>query len=176
MDLSSHIKVLFSILLGLGVSHILRGLARIVQHPKQYCVYWVHLVWSLFLFLYLIHFWWWEFRLRQVTWSFPVYFFVALYATLIYLLCTLLFPDEMSDYKSFREYFYLRKSWFFSLLALLFVADIGDTLASEGPGVFQNGWTPILLPHYCMHRVKFHRNQGEQSQISSCFRRLRGGL
>ena len=56
MDLYSHIKVLFSILLGLGVSHILRGLARIVQHPKQYRVYWVHPVWSLFLFLYLIHF------------------------------------------------------------------------------------------------------------------------
>ncbi|HEX8797746.1 MAG TPA: hypothetical protein VF772_03995 [Terriglobales bacterium] len=99
MDLYSHIKVLFSILLGLGVSHILRGLARIVQHPKQYRVYWVHLVWSLFLFLYLIHFWWWEFRLRQVAWTFPVYFFIALYATLIYVLCTLLFPDEMSDYK-----------------------------------------------------------------------------
>jgi hypothetical protein len=91
MDLYSHIKVLFSILLGLGVSHILRGLARIVQHPKQYRVYWVHLVWSLFLFLYLIHFWWWEFRLRQVAWTFPVYFFIALYATLIYVLCTLLF-------------------------------------------------------------------------------------
>lgn len=128
MDLYSHIKVLFSILLGLGVSHILRGLARIVQHPKQYRVYWVHLVWSLFLFLYLIHFWWWEFRLRQVAWTFPVYFFITLYATLIYVLCTLLFPDEMSDYKGFREYFYSRKSWFFSLLALLFAGDIGDTL------------------------------------------------
>ena len=78
------------------------GLARIVQHPKEYRVYWVHLVWSLFLFLYLIHFWGWEFRLRQVMeWTFPRYFFVALYATLLYMLCTLLFPEEMGDYKGF---------------------------------------------------------------------------
>jgi hypothetical protein len=70
MDLYMHVRVLFSILLGLGVSHLLRGLARIVQHPKEYRVYWVHLVWSLFLFLYLIHFWWWGiFTLARVGYS-----------------------------------------------------------------------------------------------------------
>jgi len=110
MDLYSHVRVLFSILLGLGVSHLLRGLARIVQRPKEYRVYWVHLAWALFLFLYLIHFWWWEFRLRQVTeWTFPRYFFIALYATPLYMLCTLLFPDEMADYRGFRDYFYSAK-------------------------------------------------------------------
>jgi hypothetical protein len=66
MDLYSHVRVLFSIILGLGVSHLLRGVARIMQHPKQYRVYWVHLAWAIFLFLYLIHFWWWEF-LEQST-------------------------------------------------------------------------------------------------------------
>lgn len=134
MDLYSHVRVLFSILLGLGVSHLLRGLARIVQHPKQYKVYWVHLVWVLFLFLYLIHFWWWEFRLSLVTvWTFPRYFFVALYATLMYMLCTLLFAEQMADYQGFREYFYSRKSWIFGFMALLFAADVGDTLLKGVP-------------------------------------------
>ncbi len=76
MDLYSHVRVLFSILLGLGVLHLLRGLARIVQHPKQYRVCWVRLVWSLFLFFISFTSGWWEFRLRQVTeWTFPRYFF-----------------------------------------------------------------------------------------------------
>lgn len=119
---------------GPGVSHLLRGLARIVQHPKEYRVYWVRLLWSLFLFLYLIHFWWWEFRLRQVTeWTFPLYFFVAIYTTLMYLLCTLLFPEEMADYKGFQDYFYSRKRWIFSLMALLFLVDVGDTLLKGLP-------------------------------------------
>jgi hypothetical protein len=34
MDLYSHVRVLFSIVLGLGVSRLLGGVARIVQHPK----------------------------------------------------------------------------------------------------------------------------------------------
>lgn len=46
----------------------------------------------------------------------------------MYMLCTLLFPDEMADYKDFREYFYSRKGWIFSFMALLFLADVGDTL------------------------------------------------
>ena len=64
MDMYLHVRVLFSIILGLGISRLLSGVARIVQHPKEYKVYWVHLVWALFLFLYLIHFWWWEYRLQ----------------------------------------------------------------------------------------------------------------
>jgi cell division protein FtsW (lipid II flippase) len=104
MDEFLHIRVLFSILLGLGVSWSLTGVAKIfgtdsiVQHPKDYKVYWVHLVWALFLFLYPIHFWWWEFRLIAVKqWTFPLYFFIALYAVLLFILCALLFPEQMTD-------------------------------------------------------------------------------
>jgi len=129
MDLYLHVRVLFSIILGLGISHLLRGVAKIVQHPGKYRVYWVQLVWVLFLFLYMIHFWWWEFRLHQITeWTFPLYFFVAVYSVLLYLLCTLLFPEEMGEYESYEDYFYARKGWIFSLLTILFMADMGDTL------------------------------------------------
>ena len=34
-----HVRVLFSIILGLGVSRLLSGVARIVQQPKEYKVY-----------------------------------------------------------------------------------------------------------------------------------------
>jgi hypothetical protein len=51
MDTYLHIRVLFSMILGLGMPRLLGGVARIVQHPREYLVYWVHLVWALFLFL-----------------------------------------------------------------------------------------------------------------------------
>jgi hypothetical protein len=55
-----------------------------------------------FVFLYLIHFWWWEYRLQVIQqWTFPLYFFISLYAVIQYLLCVLLFPEEMADYNSF---------------------------------------------------------------------------
>jgi hypothetical protein len=129
MDVYLHVKVLLSMILGLGVGHLLRGVSRIVQHPRKYRAYWVHLVWVLFLFLYLIHFWWWEFYLQKVLqWTFPLYFFIALYATLLFLLCSLFFPDEMGEYDGYRGYFYSRRQWIFTLMTILFVADIIDTL------------------------------------------------
>ena len=128
MDVFLHVKVLLSMILGLGVAHLLRGVARIVQHPRKYRIYWVHLVWVLFLFLYLILFWWWEFFLEKVAqWTFPLYFFIAIYATLLYLLCSLIFPDEMDEYDGYRGYFYSRRQWIFSVMTLLFIADIIDT-------------------------------------------------
>ncbi|HTC40497.1 MAG TPA: hypothetical protein VK703_02945 [Candidatus Acidoferrales bacterium] len=129
MDMYLHVRVLFSIVLGLGISRLLSGVARIVQHPKEYKVYWVHLLWALFLFLYLIHFWWWEYRLQGVQqWTFPLYFFIAMYAILLFLLCVLFFPEEMADYEGFKDYFYSRRRWIFSLMTVLFVADFADTL------------------------------------------------
>jgi hypothetical protein len=129
MDVFVHVKVLLSMILALAVGNLLRGVSRIVEHPRKYKVYWVHLVWVLFLFLYVIHFWWWEFYLQKVVqWTFPVYFFIALYATLLFLLCSLFFPDEMAEYNSYRVYFYSRRRWIFTLMTLLFVADIVDTL------------------------------------------------
>ena len=128
MEMYLHVRVLFTIILGLGVSRLLTGVARIVQHPKEYKVYWVHLLWALFLFLYLIHFWWWEYRLETIRqWTFPLYFFIAMYAVLLFLLCVLLFPEEMADYDGFKEYFYSRRQWIFSLMTILFLADIVDT-------------------------------------------------
>jgi hypothetical protein len=129
MDVYLHIRVLFTMILGLGVSRLLSGVARIVSHPKEYKVYWVHLLWAFFLFLYLIHYWWWEYRLQTIQrWTFPLYLFVAIYAVLLYLMCVLFFPEEMADYAGFKEYFYSRRKWIFSLMAILFAADFLDTL------------------------------------------------
>lgn len=95
MEAYLHVRVLFTILLGLGVSRLLSGVAQIVQHPKAYKVYWVHLLWALFLFLYLIHFWWWEYRLQTIQqWTFSLYFFIAMYAVVMFLLCVLSFPSK----------------------------------------------------------------------------------
>lgn len=129
MDVYLHVRVLLSMILGLGVAHLLRGVSRIVQHPRKFKIYWVHLVWTLFLFLYLIHFWWWEFYLQKVAqWTFPLYFFIAMYATLLYLLCSLFYPDEMTEYDGYRGYYYSRRQWIFTLMTLLFIADIIDTV------------------------------------------------
>jgi hypothetical protein len=129
MDLYQHVRVVVSILVGFSLTHLLKGAARLVQHPGRERVYWVHLVWTFFIFIFLINFWWSEFRLQTVlVWTFPLYLLVVIYGILLYLLCALLFPDDLKEYEGFEGYFYLRKQWFFGVLAATWAIDYVDTL------------------------------------------------
>jgi hypothetical protein len=47
----------------------------------------------------LVHFWWWEFWLVEIPiWTFQVYAFLGFYVILLFLLRTLLCPDDLGDY------------------------------------------------------------------------------
>ena len=128
-DLYLHVRVVISIIVGLCITTLLSGFARFVQHPRRERVSILHLGWAASLLLWIIHFWWWEFRLSMVqTWTFASYFFVILYAILFYFLCTLLFPSDLKDYAGYEDYFLSRRKWFFGFLAATFLADVIDTL------------------------------------------------
>ena len=127
-DLYLHVRVVISIIVGLCITTLLSGFARFVQHPRRERVSILHLGWAASLLLWIIHFWWWEFRLSMVqTWTFASYFFVILYAILFYFLCTLLFPSDLKDYAGYEDYFLSRRKWFFGFLAATYVADVIDT-------------------------------------------------
>lgn len=127
-DVYVHVRIIIGIVLGLSISRLLTGLARFIQHPSREQIYAVHLAWVFFVLISVIHFWWFEFYLSGLTrWTFEVYVFVIFYASLYFLLCTLLFPDRMEEYAGFRGYFLSRRRWFFGLLALVFAADLVDS-------------------------------------------------
>jgi hypothetical protein len=124
-----HIRIVMGIALGLGITRLLTGTARFVQHPQRQRVYWVHMGWVLFMLVSLSHFWWWEFWLQAITdWTYEIYFFLISYTILLYFLCALLFPDDVDEYGGYEEYFLSRRKWFFGLLAFTFVFDFVDTL------------------------------------------------
>ncbi|ARU05653.1 hypothetical protein CCO03_14015 [Comamonas serinivorans] len=128
-DIYPHIRTVMGMVIGLGVTRLLSGVARIVQHPAQYRLYPVHLAWVASVLLSLVHFWWWEFGLYQVeVWTFGTYLFVIGYAILLFLQCALLFPDSLQDYLSYQDFFLARRSWFFGLLAATSLFDVIDTL------------------------------------------------
>lgn len=125
----SYVMVLASVIIGLGITHLLTGLAGIVQHPASAKVYWVHLVWVGATFLRAIFWWWFEFQFSAVgQWTFGLYFFVLAYALLIYFWCALLFPRDLAGYDGYKDYFYARKRWFFGVALVAQFADIPDTM------------------------------------------------
>ena len=130
MGLFEYVAVLTSIIIGLGITHLLRGVARLIQHPDTEPFYWVHLCWVGYLFLSLVFWWWWEFRLGDVgVWTFQLYLFVVLYAVLMFLAASILFPDSLEEYDGYRAYFYSRRVWLFCLLGVIGLTDVADSLA-----------------------------------------------
>jgi hypothetical protein len=128
-DVFLHVRVIMAMVLGLGITRLLTGIANFVQHPGKYKVYLVHIGWVCWMLLMLIHFWWWEFWLHQIgTWTFEIYVFLIVYTILLYLLCALLFPDNIAEYSGYEEFFISRRRWFFGILACVFVFDLIDTL------------------------------------------------
>ena len=127
-DTFAHVRIVMGMVIGLGVTRLLSGVARIVQHPRQYRLHAVHLAWVASVLLALVHFWWWQFGLYQIeVWTFGTYLFVIGYAIVLFLLCALLFPDSMQDYAGYEDYFYARRAWFFGLLAVTYLLDVIDT-------------------------------------------------
>jgi hypothetical protein len=128
MDFFEYVMVLASIVVGLGLTHLLQGVLDIVQDQKRR-LYWVHLLWVGTIFIQTVFWWWWEFGFSQVaTWTLPLYFFVVGYAFLLYLICGLLFPRNIEAFGDFKTYFYARRAWFFGALATFSLLDFLDTL------------------------------------------------
>ncbi|OQM73799.1 hypothetical protein [Manganibacter manganicus] len=144
-DIFPHLRIVMGMIVGLGVTRLLSGVARIVQHPKQYPLYPVHLAWVASILLLLAHFWWWQFGLFHIEhWTFGKYLFLLGYAVILFLLAALLFPDSMLDYQGYEDFFYARRAWFFGLLGLTYGLDIVDTLL-KGKAHFANLGTEYLL-------------------------------
>lgn len=133
METFSHIKTVLGIVLGLSITHSLKGAVKIIDHPGRPKAYPIHLLWAFYMFLSTVYFWWFEIHLTQIKhWDFLKYLFLIVYVTTYYTLAALLFPDELRDYKDYKSYFLSRKKWFFSILALLFIFDAVDTYI-KGP-------------------------------------------
>ncbi len=141
LGLFEYISVLTSIIIGLGMAHLLRGLAQLVQHPGRHKIYWVHLLWVGFMFFNMVFFWWWEFSLATLdVWLFQNYLFIVAYAVVLYLLCALLFPTDLEGYSGFEDYFLSRRTWFFGLLGLTMVIDLYDTWLKGAEHFANLGW------------------------------------
>ncbi|MET0937024.1 MAG: hypothetical protein ABWX83_13610 [Luteibacter sp.] len=123
-----HIRVVLSIILGLGITTLLKGIASIIEHPRRFGWSWIHMSWVVWALLSIMTFWWWEFRLTEVTtWTFGSYLFILCYCALYFMLTTMLFPSDVREFGSYENYVLQRRGWFFGLIALLTAMDLVDT-------------------------------------------------
>jgi hypothetical protein len=126
MNTFEYLAVLVSIVVGLGVTHILGAIGRVVSQPNGQKLFWVHSIWTLYALLALIYFWWFELRFSGVReWSGVLYVFVIGYAIALYLLSAIIVPvDPQLDY---RVYYFSRRTWILCFLLAIQVIDVADT-------------------------------------------------
>jgi hypothetical protein len=136
----SYLSVLISIVLALGMTRVLAGVGDMLQARSHRRIYWVHAVWIVNLFLYLVVAWWIFYRWRtQQTWTFFLFVFVLISPTILYLASLLFFPregdvDPAVDYKT---HYYANHRAFFILFALFTPVDVVDSLL-KATAIFLN--------------------------------------
>ena len=139
-----YIVVLVSVIVGLGVVHLLAGVARFLTHRDEWKPYWVHLLWTWNVFNYLVFFWWFVYRWKMVReWSLLLFLFVLMYSIGIYMLCAVLYPEK-EDRRAYREIYFENRSVFFGLWIILIVFDFIDTHLKEHYGLSGFGIIQIL--------------------------------
>lgn len=115
-----YLSVLVSIIVGLGLSHLLSSTARLIQLRKRVRLYAPTCGLVVILFLAQIQIWWAAFERRDESqWNFFSFLVYLLIPVLVALLSYLIVPDLDDEQEvEMKRAYYENKSWFFALFAL----------------------------------------------------------
>ena len=133
-EIFTHVRIVMGMVVGLGTTRLLMGVAGLVQHPRRAKLSAIHLLWALSVLIELALFWWWEFELRSLPrWSFGVFAFLVSYSVTLFMLAALLFPYKIDEYDGYEDFFLQRRHWFFGVFIATDLFDIVDTLIKGEP-------------------------------------------
>ena len=138
MDQFEYVMVLVSIIVGLGITHVLLGIAGIIDRRSgkqaDLEVSLAHLAWVGHCFLWLIMFWWWEYELSQTVteWTMGRYLFLVFYAVTLFLTLAVLVPRNWDRATSLKDFFLERRVWFYGLHGFATVLDTVDSYLLGG--------------------------------------------
>jgi hypothetical protein len=173
MDHFEYVFLLTSIVLATGIERILYGIGWILQNRQEIKIYWVHLLWGLNVFLYLVLNWWILYRWNTVEqWNFFLALFVLISPIVTFLLCSLLFPHHPEDIKDLKTHFFANKKWFFLLASLLPLIDALDTYLKGYQHFIQQGIVYFLtIPLlFCLNLIAaFSKNEKYQKAYAVFF-------
>jgi len=97
MGVFEYLGVILSVIMGLGVAHILAGLSKTIHHRKTIKPYWVQALWAVNVLIYIVTIWWGMFWWSgEQDWSYFQFLLLILYAILLFLSASLIFPWDFS--------------------------------------------------------------------------------
>ncbi len=134
MDSFSYLSVFISLILGLGVTHLLTGAATLIRSRGGIRIWWPTPLWMATTFLIQVQTWWAMFKLRDIgRWSFGGFFIVLLQPVAIFMMTALIVPRAIDGVPiDLKEDYYREFRWFFSALLLALIASLSKDLVLTG--------------------------------------------
>jgi len=129
-----YVIVLISIILGLGITTILTGVAELIKHSRSTTFFAPYIIWIVLVFVMHIHEWWVSYELKSITvWSLPMFLLIILYPIALYILAHLLFPSDLKE-KGFdsKEFYLSNYRRLFGLTIILVVVSVIHNLTFSG--------------------------------------------
>jgi hypothetical protein len=118
MTLFEFLMVLVSIIVGLGVTEILTGVALQIRCRGSSQAYWVHSCGVALIFLALLQTWWELWGLHNTPeWAFYSLVLMLVAPAGLYLVAHLIFPEPVKN-SNFRDYYYgpMRPVWWLAAM------------------------------------------------------------
>ena len=130
MGIFEYLGVLISVIMGLGITHLATGAAKLIQHRDSVRAYLPHALWTINILLYILLIWWGMFWWSgHDSWYAYEYLFITFYAIVLFFLASMLYPWDMKEDIDVREFFLKNRLWFFGVLFLAWCLDIPETVA-----------------------------------------------
>ena len=129
-----YVTVLISIILGMGITQIVTGIADIIHQWDKMKLYWPHSLWMLLVFVMHIHEWWYTYDLKKhESWYLISFLFLILYPIMLFVLARILFPfgamETETDFKQF--YFNNYRKFFLIVMILVLLAILQDVFLED---------------------------------------------
>lgn len=120
-----YVSVLISIILGLGITLVLTGIAEMIKRWKSNTHFWPYLIWIVLVFVLHLQEWWICYDLKSVTsWSLPAFLFVISYPILLFIMANLLFPSDWTGNLNFKDFYFASHTKFFVCAIMLIIISI----------------------------------------------------
>ena len=127
-----YVVVLISIILGLGITTILTGIAEWIKHCRRSTLYAPYIIWIALVFIMHVHEWWESYSLKSIeVWRLPLFLFVILYPINLYVLAHLLFPRQTDEPFNAKTFYLDRYPTFFTCVLILDVLSVIHNVTIE---------------------------------------------
>ena len=140
------VTVLVSIILGLGITQLMSGVADLIHQWDKVKVYWPHLLWVVLTFVLQVQEWWFTYELRSITtWRLPFFLFEVLYPINLFVLARILFPNVGEGPVDLKVFYFKNYRKFFMMVIILSALSAIENIFIHGYGI--DGWAinAILL-------------------------------